>query len=112
MLWPVVVRGSGDVGVRLTVSLSYLHSHGPLPKNITPTSPALRRDHGINAPAIIVPPTSFSPYSDRYANPSVRINTHQMSKRVRWEGHNQQTANGTWCFFRQMDKQSARQTTD
>lgn len=96
-VWNALASCRPAGGVRLTVSLSYLHSHGPLPKK-TPTSPAPRLDHGIYAPAIIVPPPSFLLYSDRYANPSIHINTHQMLKGVRWKGRNQQTANGIWCF--------------
>lgn len=58
---PLSSRWSGDGGVGLTAIPSYLHSHRPLPKNITPTRP-LGLDHGINSPAIIVPPTSFLSY--------------------------------------------------
>lgn len=104
---PLSSRWSGDGGVRLTVIPSYLHSHRPLPKNITPTSPVLGLDHGINPPVIIVPPPSFLSYRERHANPSVHTNTHQMSEGVRWEGHSHLVQKGLGVF-RQMDKQPAR----
>lgn len=108
---PLSSRWSGDGGVGLTVILSYLHSHRPLPKNITPTSPVVGLDDGIDQPAIIVPPTSFLSYKERHANPSVHTNTHQISEGLRWEGHSHLVQMGPGAF-RQMDKQSGRQQTE
>ena len=114
---PLSSRWSGDGGVRLTVIQSYLHSHHPLPawarpKNMTPTSSVQGLDHGISPLVIIIPPsiTALS-FRDRYANPYVHINTHQMSEGVRLEGHGHLVQMRP-VVFRQMDKQPDRQTTE
>lgn len=84
----------------------------PSLNNITPTSSVLHR--GINRPAVIVPPTPFLSYSDRYANPSVHINAQHMPEGVSWEGHSHLVHMGPGVS-RQVDKQSdstaASQTT-
>lgn len=102
---PLSSRWSGDGGVRLTVIPSYLHSHRPLPKNITPTRPSTGAGSG-HRPTSHYCLTYFlsGQYRERHANPSVHRNTHQMSK-----GGKMGRTQSPCGAFRQKDEQSDRQ---
>lgn len=85
---PLSSRWSGDGGVRLTVIPSYLHSHRPLPKNITPTLPSTGAGSGHRPTSHYCLTYFLSGNIERGMLILLSTETHIRCQRgVRWEGH-------------------------